>query len=297
MDVIFLGTSQAIPTASRNHTAILLRHEDENILIDCGEGTQRQFRKAGINPCKLTKILITHWHGDHILGIPGLLQTLALNNYSKTLQIYGPRGTRRYMDLIMNMFLYVGKIKIEVKEVDEGKICENRNLEIYAYRTKHAKYSLAYSIMEKDRINIDIGKLRKIGVKPGPHLKDLKQGKNIKIDSRTIKAKDFTFFKKGKKISIIMDTAYFDALSKAGKDADLLICESTYASDKIDKAKEYEHLTAEDAAKIAKKSKAKELVLTHISQRYEQNPQILVREAKKVFKNTKLAEDFMIFKI
>jgi len=89
--ITFLGTSQAIPTARRNHTAILLQYKAENLLIDCGEGTQRQFRKARLNPCKITKLLITHWHGDHILGIPGLLQTLLLNQYNKTLEIYGPR--------------------------------------------------------------------------------------------------------------------------------------------------------------------------------------------------------------
>ena len=103
MDLTFLGTSQAIPTKSRNHTAMLLRYEDEMILVDCGEGTQRQFRKAEINPCKLTKLLITHWHGDHILGIPGLLQTLALNNYNKTLDVYGPSGTKRFRSKRFNL--------------------------------------------------------------------------------------------------------------------------------------------------------------------------------------------------
>ena len=92
MEIIFLGTSEAVPTEKKNHTAVLLRYENENILVDCGEGTQRQFRIAKINPCKLTRILITHWHGDHVLGLPGLLQTLALNNYSKQLYIYGPKA-------------------------------------------------------------------------------------------------------------------------------------------------------------------------------------------------------------
>ena len=113
--ITFLGTSQAIPTAKRNHTSILLSYNSENILIDCGEGTQRQFRKAKINPCKLTKLLITHWHGDHILGIPGLLQTLALNNYNRTLEIYGPKGTKKFMNLMQQIFFKVGKIKIIVK--------------------------------------------------------------------------------------------------------------------------------------------------------------------------------------
>src|SRR3989339_623098 len=107
--ICFLGTSQAIPTAKRNHTAMLLQYNDENILVDCGEGTQRQFRKAALNPCKITKLLITHWHGDHVLGIPGLLQTLALSGYNKILYIYGPRGTKKYIEEIMKIFNFVGK--------------------------------------------------------------------------------------------------------------------------------------------------------------------------------------------
>ncbi len=93
MEITFLGTSQATPTAEKSQTAVLLTYNNENILVDCGEGTQRQFKIAGLNPCKITRILITHWHGDHVLGLPGLLQTLALNNYPRVLQVYGPKGT------------------------------------------------------------------------------------------------------------------------------------------------------------------------------------------------------------
>jgi len=297
MEIIFLGTAHAVPTPTKSHTAILFSHEDENILIDCGEGTQRQIKKAGINPCKITKILISHWHGDHILGIPGLLQTMALNHYSKTLKVYGPKGTKRYMDLLLNMFIFVGSIKIEIFELTNGKFFESRAIEISSQEVKHGKHALAYIIKEKDRININIDKLKKIGIKPGPHLKDLKEGKNIKVGNKLIKAKDYTTFRKGKKISIILDTEYFDFLAKAAKDSDVLIAESTYASDKLDKAKEYEHLTAGQAATIAKKAKVKQLYLTHISQRYDHNENLILKEAKKVFKDTKLAQDFMKIKL
>ena len=106
--ITFLGTSDSIPTKERNHTSILLNYKNENILIDCGEGTQRQFKKANLNPCRLTSILITHWHGDHILGLPGLLQTLAMQNYNRTLKIYGPRNTKKFAEEIMKMFVFVG---------------------------------------------------------------------------------------------------------------------------------------------------------------------------------------------
>src|SRR3989344_9085759 len=144
--ILFLGTSQAIPTAKRNHTAVLLSYKAENILIDCGEGTQRQFRKAKLNPCALTRILITHWHGDHVLGLPGLLQTLALNNYNKILYIYGPRGTKRFMDLLYSLFVPRGKVKIQVQELNgNGKFLETADFIIESYEMKHGTPTLAYS--------------------------------------------------------------------------------------------------------------------------------------------------------
>lgn len=177
MEIIFLGTSQAIPTAKRSHTAILLRHEDEMILIDCGEGTQRQFRIARLNPCKLTKILITHWHGDHILGLPGLLQTLALNNYSKVLHLYGPPGTRRLMQLVLNMFIFTGKVKVEIHEIEkDGKFYEN-SFALEAYKLKHSAACLGYVFAEKNKRKIDIAKARKLGLRQGPLLGKLQKGK------------------------------------------------------------------------------------------------------------------------
>jgi ribonuclease Z len=297
MELVFLGTAHAVPTPDKSHSALWFNHEDENILIDCGEGTQRQIKKAHLNPCKLTKILISHWHGDHILGIPGLLQTMALNNYSKTLKIYGPRGTKRYMDLLLHMFIFVGSINIEVIELNNGKFFENKSIQISSQEVKHGKNALAYKIEEKDKININIEKLKKIGVKPGPHLKDLKEGRNIRFNKKIIRAKDYTTFRKGRKISIIMDTAYLESLAKFGKDSDIMIAESTYIQEDAKKAEEYDHLTASQAATIAKKAGAKQLYLTHISQRYEHNESIVLKEARKIFKNTILAKDFMKIKI
>ena len=293
MEITFLGTSQAIPTESRNHTAILLRYEDEMILVDCGEGTQRQFRKAHINPCKLTRILITHWHGDHILGLSGLLQTLALNNYNQTLHIYCPKGTMHYLDDMLRMFAFVGKVQVERHEIDEGVFYDGKKFLLEAYRMRHAASCLAYSFKEKDKTRIDKQKLRKFKIPNGPLIGELQKGKDIMLNGKKIRAKDVIYFEKGKKICIIMDTALNDDCYKAAKDSDIFICESTYLSDMKDRAEEYMHLTAEQAAEIAKKSKSKKLFLTHISQRYEHVPYLLLKEARKVFKNTELAEDLM----
>ena len=127
--ITFLGTGSAIPTARRSHTAIYLQYKAENILIDCGEGTQRQFRKAKLNPCKVTKILITHWHGDHVLGLSGFLQTLALNGMTKKVELYGPEGTKEKVREFFDTFMRPGwKMNLEVFEVGEEKFLENDEL-------------------------------------------------------------------------------------------------------------------------------------------------------------------------
>ena len=225
--ITFLGTSQAIPTAKRNHTAVLIKYKDENILVDCGEGTQRQFRKAKINPCKLTRILITHWHGDHILGLPGLLQTLALNNYNKTLHIYGPAGTKKFMSLMYKLFVKVGKIKVEIKEV-KGKFLETPDFYIETLPLQHGPPCNAYAFVEKDKRRLDKKKLEKLKLPQSALLSKLKQGKNVKYKGKTIKAGSVSYLEKGKKIAFILDTKLVDNCYKIAKNADLLISESTY---------------------------------------------------------------------
>jgi ribonuclease Z len=291
--IYFLGTSQAIPTAKRNHTAMLLKYKQENILIDCGEGTQRQFRKMKINPCKLTRILISHWHGDHILGLPGLLQTLALNNYSKVLHIYGPKRTKKYLSLIFNLFVFVGKIKIQIHEITNNKVIETKDFIIKAYSLNHGTPCLGYRFEEKDKRRLDKKKLKKYNLPPSPLLQELQQGKNIAYKGKTIKAKDVSYIEKGKKIGFILDTTTNENCYNIAKNTDLLISESTYTEKESNLASEYKHLTAKQAAQIAKKSKAKKLILTHISQRYQKQESTVLKEAKSVFKPVILAEDLM----
>ncbi len=290
--IVFLGTGQAIPTSRRNHTALLLQYKSEVLLIDCGEGTQRQFRKAKINPCKLTRILITHWHGDHILGLPGLLQTLALNNYNKTLKIYGPRGTKKFIELMFRMFVFAGKLKIEVEEV-KGKFLETKEFYIEATSLKHGPPINAYSFVEKDKRRLDKKKLNKLKIPSSPLLGELQQGKNIKHNGKTIKASSVSYIEKGKKITFLLDTVLFENCYKAAKNSDLLIAEANYLDKDKELAKEHKHLTARQAALIAEKSKSKKLILTHINQRYDNKESALLKEAERIFKNTELAEDLM----
>jgi len=294
--IVFLGTSQAIPTAKRNHTAVLIKYKNETILIDCGEGTQRQFRKAKLNPCKITRALITHFHGDHVLGIPGLLQTLALNNYNKTLNIYGPEGISKFVRLMQEMFVFKDRLDIKISEVN-GKFLETEEFCIESFPLKHGIPTNAYVFVEKDKIRIDKKKLAKLNLPNSPLLGEIQKGKDIKINGKAIKAKELTYKEKGKKIAVILDTSITDECYKAAKNADLLIAEATYSEKDKDLALENKHLTASDAARIAKRAKVKHLVLTHISQRYQKNEKILLDEARKIFKNTELAEDLMSMEV
>ena len=300
IQLTFLGTSSAVPTVSRNHTALWLKYKDENILIDCGEGTQRQIRKAKINPCKITRMLITHLHGDHVFGIPGLFQTLNLNNYNKTLEIYGPKTIKEFIKNIFKTFIATKfiKIKTNVNEINSEKVFETKDFKITSLPLQHGTATLGYVFQEKDKLRINKQKLEavlkkiKINHEERKKLSQLTLAKNIKINNKVLNYKNLTYSEKGRKIAIILDTKFCANAFKLAKDSDIAIIEATT----MEKTK-YLHLTAEEAAKIAKQSKAKELILTHISQRYEFKEKELEADAKKIFPNTKVAKDFMIIEI
>jgi ribonuclease Z len=297
IQIIFLGTGQAIPTRSRNHSSIFISYKNENLLFDCGEGTQRQFRIAKLNPCKITKIFITHWHGDHILGLPGLLQTLALNNYSKKLELYGPIGTKKYINVLSKIFVPLGKLKLEVSEVKNKKIISNKDFEIVSYSLDHDTPCNGYYFKELDKLRIDKEKFEKLNLPNVAEIANLTKGKDIFIKNMLLKSKELTYKVKGKKVSIILDTKPCKNVKNLARNSDVAIIESTYSDDDKKLALKNKHMTNVQSAKIAKKYNAKELVLTHISQRYEKNEDKILSEAKKIFKNTRLAQDFMKLEI
>ena len=287
----FLGTSAQIPTAKRNHTSMLLNYKGENILIDCGEGTQRQFRKAKMNPCKITRILLTHIHGDHTFGLPGLFSTLISSGYSKELFIYGPKGIKRFLSNFLNIPYFDKKFKIKILEV-QGKFFEDKNFFLEAKSMTHGIPCNAYSFVIKDKIRIDKKKLLKSKFPSGPSIQKLKEGKNVSYKGKKYKSKNLTYLEKGKKISVVLDTLMNNQITPFVKNSDLLICEASFDSSLKEQAKQHLHLTAFQCGEIAKKSKSKKLFLTHISQRYENNTKVLLKDAKKNFKNTFIANDF-----
>lgn len=295
VEIIFLGTSCMQPTKERNHPSFLLRYKDENILFDCGENVQRQMRLAGIKPAKITRLLISHWHGDHVFGIAGLLSSMGADQFAKKLYIYGPKGSKKYVEYLFKSFAAKGIIEYEVKEVSSDVFFQNDDFKLIAEPLKHSTTCVGYSFIEKDRLRINVVKANKMGLS-GPILGKLQQGKDVTYQGKKIKVGDVTYPVKGKKISYIADTIPCRGAHKLAENADLLISEGTHLSDIQQKTEKYMHLTVKDAALIASENNAKKLIITHISPRYKTTAEI-VSEARTYFDNTIVAEDFMKIRV
>ena len=292
MQILFLGTSSMVPTKERNQSGVLISCGSGGILIDCGEGTQRQLKIAGIKLTKITKILISHWHGDHVLGIPGLIQSMSASGYEKTLNIYGPVGTKKFMEKMFGVFLFDRRIDICVYEVKKGIFFEDRTLVLEAEHLNHNIETLGYNIVEKGKRKINLRFVKKLGIPEGPLLGKLQEGKSIIWEGKKVGVDKATNVVKGKRITIISDTVPCKGADKLAKNSDLLVCEATYASNLENKGEEHSHMTAKQAAELANRSNVKKLVLTHFSARYK-NTRELEEDARNCFGNVLCAKDFM----
>lgn len=292
MQLTFLGTSCMVPTKERAQTAMVLEHKGEYILIDSGESVQRQFKIAEMKPSKISKILLTHWHGDHVLGLPGLLQTLSGSDYTGTLTIYGPKGIKEKIGSILRLFEFDNKLRLAVKEVNEGIFFENNEYALEAMPLRHRIACNGYAFHLKDRRRIDMKKVKALGMKEGPRLGKLTQGKSVTFRGKTVKSDDVSYVVKGKKVAFIFDTMLTESAILLARDSDLVVCEAVYTNDMEDRARDHMHLTAAQAATIAEQGNAKKLILTHLSQRYK-DKDVLLNEAKGIFPETELAKDFM----
>ncbi|MCK4521013.1 MAG: ribonuclease Z [Nanoarchaeota archaeon] len=296
IEIVFLGTSSMVPTKERNHSSVLVSFKGNNILMDCGEGTQRQLKIAGISASKINKILISHWHGDHVLGLPGLIQTLAANKYEKTLEIYGPKGTKKRFKAMFEAFVFDNNIDLKVVDVEKGVFFENSDFKIEALPLEHGIATLGFSFIEKDRRRIELSKAKKLGLKEGPLLGKLQDGKSITFNGKKIKPDMVCYVVEGKKITYIADTLQCKNAYKLAENSDLMICEATYASAMGEKVEERFHMSAKQAGLIANKANVNELILTHLSARYKDDSEVL-EDAKDVFNNVRVAHDFMKIKL
>ena len=293
MEITFLGTSSAVHSHARSHPSIALKAFGETILFDCGEGTQRQLIYAKISPMKISKIFITHYHGDHILGIPGLLQSMNFRGRESKLTIYGPKGLDDLRQAISNLGFPNFDFPLEWVEIDSGTIIENEEYIIKAQRVKHNTLTLAYSVEELKKPRFLRQKAIDLGVPVGPDFGKLHNGIPVEVNGKIIRPEQVLGPpRKGHKLTYSGDTVPCEEMIEFAKDSTLLIHESTYKVEDRDKAELHAHSTSADAAEIALYSNSKELILTHISTRYNDVSDILA-EAKEIFENTKIAKDLM----
>lgn len=292
MQLTFLGTSSMMPTKERNPSAVFLQFKSDGILFDCGEGTQRQMKLAGIPLSKVTRICISHCHGDHILGLPGLLLTIASLELSRTVDVFGPRGCKKALEVLFGGIEFEAEFNIKINEVHDGKFFENDDFYLESAPMKHPVPCVGFAFVEKDRRRIKVDYVKKLGIPEGPLLGELQRGKNIEFKGKRVLADDATTVVRGKKVVFLTDTVPNENCLKLASNADVLIADSTYASNLKDKAAERGHLTALEAAQIASQSGVKKLILTHFSARYKNTIEV-EEDARTAFDNVVSAFDFM----
>jgi ribonuclease Z len=292
--VTFLGTSGAVPTAQRNPSGIYINREGEELLFDCGEGTQRQMMRFGTG-FSISAIFLTHVHGDHVLGLPGLLQTLDFNDREEALTIYTPRGTVRTIKTLITALDTRLGFSVEISEIDPGETVHGDDaFEIRTFATDHRTRSVGYALVESDRKGrFDREHAEELGVPVGPKFGALHSGESVELEDGTVVEPEQVVGppRSGRRVVYTGDTRPTKATVEIAREADLLIHDATFGDDWADRARETGHATAREASKTAHRAGAKHLALTHISSRYPGDASQLAREASETFEATFVAED------
>jgi len=300
-EILFLGTSASAPSVKRGLAGQVVSHNEYRFLIDCGEGTQRQILQSGIGFKRLTRVLLTHGHLDHILGLGGLLSTLLRWESIDELEIFGGRSTlERVRTLLYDVVLRGNQTPMPLKltEIKPGLVFDAEDFTVTAFSVTHrGPDCLGYVFEEKARRPFLSQKADELGVPFGPERRDLVAGKEITLpDGRLIRPDDVLgAWEKGSKLVVVGDTGRTDNLMDVCKDADGLVIESTYLDEEADMAKQFAHLTARMGAELANKAGVKKLILTHISRRYREKD--VIAEAQSVFSTAIVARDFETYQI
>ncbi|WP_243524254.1 ribonuclease Z [Bacillus pseudomycoides] len=305
MEFVFLGTGAGVPSKGRNVSAIalqLLEERGETWLFDCGEATQHQILHTSVRPRRIEKIFITHLHGDHIFGLPGLLGSRSFQGGTTPLTVYGPQGIKQFIEVALSVSSTHVKYPLEIVEItEEGIVFEDKQFSVETKRLSHGIECFGYRIVEKDiQGQLLVEKLLEEGVKPGPIFKRLKDGETVELeDGRVLHGNDFIGPpQKGRIITILGDTRYCEASNQLAQDADVLVHEATFAAEDERQAHDYFHSTTEQAARIAVQANVKRLILTHISSRYQGDTyKELLKEAQALFTNAEIAMDLKHFPV
>jgi len=297
LDLVFLGTSGSVPTARRGLAGMLVRRGGERMLVDCGEGTQRQLLRSTVGLIELPEIFLTHYHADHYLGLPGMLKTFALRGRDVPLVVHGPPGLT---DLFAGLQRIFGKLTypIELVELRDGDVLDRGEYRIVVFRVSHGVAANGYAFVEVPRPGrFDVDAARALGVPEGPLFGRLQAGKAIAL-AGGVEVRPGQVLgapRSGRKVVLAGDTAPAATVLEVAGEADVLVHEATFAEEESERAEETAHSTATGAARLARAAKVKMLALTHLSNRYF-GPEIL-REARGIFPETVVPRDFDIIDV
>ena len=294
--VVFLGTSGSVPTLKRSLPCLVVQCPRDQWMFDCGEGTQRQMMQAKVSFHRKMKVFITHLHGDHVLGLPGVLQTMALMDRKEPVQVYGPVGLKDFLVCAKETLKFGLTFPVEISEIlQEGMVCDEEEYSVTAVKSNHAVDSFAFAFVEKPRPGkFYPKKALSLGVPAGELWSKLQSGQEISLaDGKVVKPSDVMGpLRAGRKIVYTGDTRPFEAFAGFAAGADLVVHDCTFDDSLVEKAGVDGHSTPSQAAQEAKAANAKLLVLSHISARYP-DANLLLEQAKKIFPNTVLAQDFL----
>lgn len=304
MELTFLGTSAGVPCKTRNVTAIVfnpLNNQPCYWLFDCGEGTQHQMLHTPFNPGKLSKIFITHLHGDHIFGLPGLLCSRSMSGNENPLTVYGPKGIRQFIEMALRLSGSWTDFPLEVIEITAGEVFCDDEFRVTAYPLTHPLECYGYRIEQHDKPGaLNAARLKAQGITPGPLFQQLKRGESVTLeDGRVIHGNDYLGpSKKGKTLAIFGDTGPAPDAVALARGVDVMVHETTLEAAMAEKANSRGHSTSVQAAEVAKAAGVGRLVITHFSSRYDEvGCEALLRECRNIFPDTLAAEDFMTVQI
>jgi ribonuclease Z len=299
MEVLFLGTGAGVPAKLRNVSSIALKLLEERgavWLFDCGEATQHQILHTSLKPRRIEKIFITHLHGDHLYGLPGLLSSRSFQGGESKVTVYGPKGIKEYIEISLAISQTYLKYELDIREINEGIIFEDEQFAVEARLLEHVIPSYGFRITEKDHPGtLLVDKLREAGIQPGPIYRKIKNGEQVILEDGTIIHPEpyIGTSIKGRVVTVLGDTRICHHALALAENADLLIHEATFSAGEEQLAYEYYHSTTTQAARIAKEANAKKLILTHISARYDRSSwKLLTAEAQTIFPHAHIAEDF-----
>ncbi len=299
LSLTFLGTSAARPTVERSVSCITIAREGETLMFDCGEGTQRQMMRYGVG-FGLSEIFFTHFHADHLLGVVGLVRTLALQGRTDPMRFYGPKDARDILKDALELGVERAGFEVELTELKPGQVLDRGEYDLEVVPVEHGRSAVGYVLREHERLGrFDPDKARALGIPEGPLWGKIHKGEAVTLDAgRTVEPAELVGAPRpGRVVVLSGDTRPSESVVEAASGADLLVHEATFGSEEKERAKETGHSTAGEAAQVALAAGVKQLALTHLSARYSANSATLLEEAKEIFPETVVARDGMTIEV